>query len=905
MNETERQIAELEARIDQLVRSQIDFQKEITAIRGTLTRLRAETGNRNDVSFATPPPPKAEEPRPAVPPPFKETPAPSFGYRYAAPETEREPAAQSDIQKRISEYKENARNDLERFVGENLISKIGVVVLIIGVGIGVKYSIDNNLISPLARIIAGYLVGFGLVGLAIKLKPKYHNFSSALISGGMAIMYFVTYFGYSAYGLISQPAAFGLMAMFTAFTVTAAIVYNRQVIAHIGLVGAYAVPFLLSSDTGNYLFLFSYMAVINSGILAISVKRYWTPIFYTASVFTWLIFLGWFATKYTPESHFALALAFTGIFGTIFYATKVVHSLVHREHDEAESTISAAVTAFILFSFTFAIAATAETTRQYWMVFGFLAAFAAAAIATSFRFFDRWVAYMAFAFVWAIFLTWFNERFVAEEHTLLASVFTGLFFAIFYVGVMAHRFVTPGVSILENAALVLTNSFIFYGFGYAILDSNAPLRDLLGLFTVAHGLFHLGVALGIGRVRDDAADVVNVLTILVLTFAAIAVPVQFDGNVVTMVWSVEAALLFWLGRTKHVPVFEYFSFPVMVLAAGSMFADWAHAYSERSIVESELNRQPLANGDLVTAFVLVIAFAGVFVVNRNRRDESPLPAEATRFIGASVAALAIFVLYNALRMEIGNYFHLQAVAAGSWTGDIQHLNIIWQLNYTMAFLTAMAVVNLRKFRSAVLALASVALSATVLALLATFGMAVLSNLRDSYLVSEGGAAFYSSHIAVRYVSYALAAGLIFASYRYLRSGLLDAFLPSRPLSLGFEIFVSIFILVIASGELLNLMEQFFIPDGFKLGLSILWGIYALAVIAYGIARGKKHLRIGAIGLLAITLMKLFFYDAADLDTIPKTILFVTLGITLLIASFLYNKYKNVIAANDAAAEHAE
>ncbi len=46
----------------------------------------------------------------------------------------------------------------------------------------------------------------------------------------------------------------------------------------------------------------------------------------------------------------------------------------------------------------------------------------------------------------------------------------------------------------------------------------------------------------------------------------------------------------------------------------------------------------------------------------------------------------------------------------------------------------------------------------------------------------------------------------------------------------------------------------------KLALSILWGIYALLLIILGIWKKKKHLRIGAIALFAVTLIKLFFYD---------------------------------------------
>ena len=103
----------------------------------------------------------------------------------------------------------------------------------------------------------------------------------------MAIMYFITYFAYSLYGLFPQSSAFALMLIFTVFTVVAAINYNHQIIAHLGLVGAYAVPFLLSNNSGNYAFLFAYIAIINGGILAISLKKYWKPLFYTSFIFTW------------------------------------------------------------------------------------------------------------------------------------------------------------------------------------------------------------------------------------------------------------------------------------------------------------------------------------------------------------------------------------------------------------------------------------------------------------------------------------------------------------------------------------------------------------------------------------------------------------------------------------------
>lgn len=45
-----------------------------------------------------------------------------------------------------------AKADLEKFIGENLINKIGIIITVIGVAIGAKYAIDHQLISPLASV---------------------------------------------------------------------------------------------------------------------------------------------------------------------------------------------------------------------------------------------------------------------------------------------------------------------------------------------------------------------------------------------------------------------------------------------------------------------------------------------------------------------------------------------------------------------------------------------------------------------------------------------------------------------------------------------------------------------------------------------------------------------------------
>jgi uncharacterized membrane protein len=97
------------------------------------------------------------------------------------------------------------------------------------------------------------------------------------------------------------------------------------------------------------------------------------------------------------------------------------------------------------------------------------------------------------------------------------------------------------------------------------------------------------------------------------------------------------------------------------------------------------------------------------------------------------------------------------------------------------------------------------------------------------------------------------------------------------------------------GSFLMLHYFFVYTDNPLLGkycLSILWSIEALILIVLGISKQQKHLRVIAITMFSVTLVKLFLYDTDGLGTIGKTLLFVSVGILLLIVSFLYNRFKS-------------
>ena len=80
----------------------------------------------------------------------------------------------------------------------------------------------------------------------------------------------------------------------------------------------------------------------------------------------------------------------------------------------------------------------------------------------------------------------------------------------------------------------------------------------------------------------------------------------------------------------------------------------------------------------------------------------------------------------------------------------------------------------------------------------------------------------------------------------------------------------------------------------KTGYPVLWGILAFVFLIIGIRKRIKNLRIVALSLLGITILKLFLFDISNASETGKIIAFILLGILILIISFVYQKLKILV-----------
>ncbi len=72
--------------------------------------------------------------------------------------------------------------------------------------------------------------------------------------------------------------------------------------------------------------------------------------------------------------------------------------------------------------------------------------------------------------------------------------------------------------------------------------------------------------------------------------------------------------------------------------------------------------------------------------------------------------------------------------------------------------------------------------------------------------------------------------------------------------------------------------------------SIAWALFALLMLIVGIGKQIASVRYASLGLLGLTVVKLFFHDLSQLDQLYRISAFVVVAIIAMVASFLYQRF---------------
>lgn len=659
--------------------------------------------------------------------------------------------------------------DFEKFIGENLISKIGIIILVLGVGFFVKYAIDQQWIGVYGRTAIGVLTGGILVSLAHYLRKTFKTFSSLLTGGGFAVFYLTIAIAFHQYHIFSQSVAFVIMILITIFSVMLALAYDKKELAIFSQLGGYAAPFMVSTGNGNYVVLFSYLLILNAGLLVLAYYKRWHILNLLAFIFTLFLFSGWLATAFWGRTNppYTNAMLFATAFYIVFFLVNILNNIKERKPFKA---------------------------IEIMMI----------------------LSNNLFFFLWGIFIL----------HTFEKGIYKGL-------------------------------------------------------FTVLTGLFNFGWVLYLYRKKQIDKNLIYLLIALVMSYISLAIPIQLNGHSITLFWTAELVILLWLSQISGIRIMKTGHLAILALVVISLAMDWQNGYSQKDLAI-------VINQVFITGIFVIAGLSVSLWLMKKEKEPDFVKFVCTTSNYKNILALALFVIAFTVPF-------LEIIYQTKRFYPDASFQLVVAATYVYAYLfTALVVTNTFQGKTAFRAVYILSWISLFLYLV-IFHVSTL-DIRFTWIfdktLTTGNFLFH--YLAIPFV--------IGNAYFLIKKR--DIVLPDNQFMQKLLIwFISFLFVFIASAELDNIFvlisansKNYYsvLQASHKIGYPILWGAFAFMLITLGIVHKLKLLRIQALCLFALILLKLFIFDFRDMGDGGRIASFIFLGIIFLVVSFLYQKLKNLL-----------
>src|SRR5205823_5497898 len=209
------------------------------------------------------------------------------------------------------------RADLETVIAGRWLNRVGLLLVFLAAFYALKWEFDNNVLGPTGRVAVWTLIGAGLVASGPWLGARGHRYLADGLTGlGGAVLYLTLYFGWSYYKLFPPVVAFVAMIVVTAAMLAIAVGRDSQRVALLGLIGGFATPLLASQGQDMQVVLFSYLLILDAGLLVLARARAWRGLEPLALLASAAFYWAWYDAFY----HHAEPLLRTALFATAFFA---------------------------------------------------------------------------------------------------------------------------------------------------------------------------------------------------------------------------------------------------------------------------------------------------------------------------------------------------------------------------------------------------------------------------------------------------------------------------------------------------------------------------------------------------------------------------------------------------------
>jgi hypothetical protein len=716
-----------------------------------------------------------------------------------------ETAAQEILQKTwrwilVGEDEVAEGESMEYAVARNWLLRVGVLILVIGIVLGVGYSIANGWLDGRGQVLLGTVVGLGmLVAGTQMLGRKYHLFGQGLIGAGIASLYSCVFVAHNIHHIVEDPLlTLGLMVVVTCMAGWIAVRFNSLLVAVLGILGGFGTPIMLRTGEANFVGLYAYLLVLSVGVFGVSCKKNW---------------------------HLLNYLSFIGTYGLFFATMNEWHYWQSQD-------------------------------QYFWQVMPFVIGFFA--------------LYSTMTF-------WFN---------------------------MAHR---KKSTLLDVLALFI-NAGVFFGVSYGMVRGafcthgekwTAVVSLALAAFYAAHVYYFL-----IRKILDR--ELLFSFIALASFFLAVTVPLALSDQWITASWAIQALVMLWIAGKLESEFLRHIAYLLYAFvlgrfglfdlqqqyfaghAAGAMSlaaGDYLWSMVER-LLEFGIPIASLAGGGWLLHRDPPKAFLTASVGREN--DIAPWIGRQW-FVVATVAVVAAMTFLT-LHLELNQSFGYFCPAL-----RMPMLSLLW------IGLCAFVLVEYRGAPNDALLGILVLLVIGLAVKLCYFDLVAWNITADMQyrLYDEAGRRFTYSFLdgGMRLLDFGAIIAFLGCGC-YLLAGLTEKQSQPENAHVAAKLFgiAAVALLFVFLSLETNTALGYFMPEMRAGGISILWSLFALALLIVGMWKDARSIRYVGLALFTVVAVKVLFFDLVHLDQLYRIIAFLLLGVLMLCGSLLYIKCQPALAA---------
>ncbi len=764
---------------------------------------------------------------------------------------------------------------------------IGGIALALAGFFMVKYSIENDLISPAVRVIIGAILGCGLLSSAkwVRNRPNFANgvrISQSLAGAGIAVLYVVSFASARLYDLV--PMSVGFLAM-AAVTATALVLSLRHgpPIALLGMAGGFLTPALLSTGGGSAFTLFVYLYFTASGLLIVArkAKLWWLSLPTIALSFLWVLF--WLFSSYTPADSLYLGLFLVAIAATIVITSR------QNDTKESASTPSFSLTSIL----------------NYIGLGGALGMMGLIAAKSGFGFME--FGLFGLLAVGGVGLAYFNSALYGFIPLLSMAVNIAMLFAwgtadhVFFCQIMivfAAIFIGSGYVFMFKsrkpllwAGLAGGSSIAYYLLAYYKLHNTALFASIPLFWGIIALVLAYAAIYALFKIYQNLQSYPHreylyaIFSVAASAFISLALFIELDKEFLSVAFAAEMLVISWLNTKTSIKALK----PIIAIIA-CIFAllllpqiILLLQLTLHSLIDVQLRLHqssvPIVNWPLFQLGVPALLFFGSSYLLRKQADD-----RIVRVFEVVALSLIAVMGYYVTRNIMHPHANVLFVKVGFFERGII-TNVLFLFGLACLF-------GGRKFERATIAYYGIVLCAAAAFRILYFDMITHNPLWHAQQISG----------TILFNSLMLPYGLPIAWCYFAR----------RELNIlnkeKYATYAGAFILVLIFAFISMNVRHIFHGSSLHLGAttnaeiysySAAWLVLGIALLFGGILKQDKMLRYASLSVILFTVGKVFLYDASALDGLYRVFSFFGLGLCLIGLSYFYTRFVfNIGAAKE-------